>query len=376
MRKGIAIVAIGLVSILILSFLYMSSFSPINADPDGDGLSTTQERALGTDPHDPDTDNDGLSDGEEVNKYGTSPVDFDTDGDGLGDGEEVNKYGTDPKDPDTDNDGLSDGEEVKSYGTNPKKADTDGDGLNDRVEVKNFLTDPNDPDTDDDGLIDGDEVYKYKTDPKDKDSDDDGLFDGEEIEKGTNPHDPDTDNDGYKDGDDYFPLFDGYLKIHMDYWKEWRTGDTLNGGDPYFEIYIYIYQDNEWMPYYSTTIDVQDDISEAWDLFTLTVNIPDNIQYVFIVIDAWDADFDADDHYDLNGEDPSKYALEIEFNVLSGKLTVEGNGLLDGEEPTSNLTDAYAKVTVEIIKPATLLFTSVKSSFIPLLFLFNSYKSR
>jgi len=365
MRKSIAILAIGLVSVLLLSLLYTSPQIPINADPDGDGLPTVKEQSLGTDPNDPDTDNDGLNDGEEVDRYGTSPVDFDTDGDGLGDGEEVKKYGTDPKDLDTDDDGLNDGEEVKSYGTDPKKTDTDGDGLNDRVEVKNFLTDPNDPDTDDDGLNDGEEVYEYKTDPRDPDTDDDKLLDGQEVEKGTDPNDPDTDNDGYSDGNDLFPLFDAHLKIHMDYWKEWRAGDTLNGGDPYFIISIYIKQANSLVQYYSTTIDVQDDIIEAWDLFTLTVNIPDSAHYLLIVIDAWDADVDADDHYDINGNDPSKYALEIEFNVLSKKLTVEGNGLSDGEEPTGGLTDAYAKVTIEIVKPVTVSLTpfSIVSTF-------------
>jgi len=62
-----------------------------------------------TDPHDSDSDDDGLSDGIEVSTYGTHPLDFDTDGDGLGDGKEVNSYRTDPKDSDTDNDGYGDG---------------------------------------------------------------------------------------------------------------------------------------------------------------------------------------------------------------------------------------------------------------------------
>jgi hypothetical protein len=66
-------------------------------DIDGDGLSNTQESALGTDPRNPDTDGDGLSDGAEVNTYGTNPLLADTDGDGLSDGAEVLIYGTNPK---------------------------------------------------------------------------------------------------------------------------------------------------------------------------------------------------------------------------------------------------------------------------------------
>jgi hypothetical protein len=61
-----------------------------------------------TDPNDPDTDDDGLSDGEELGTYGTSPIDPDWDDDGWSDGDEVNKYYTYPNDSDTDNDGYSD----------------------------------------------------------------------------------------------------------------------------------------------------------------------------------------------------------------------------------------------------------------------------
>ena len=355
-RQRAAVIAIAMVLTAAVAFILVygvptappPTAPPIaKADSDGDGLTDDREKTLGTDPHDPDTDNDGLKDGEEVDTYKTSPVDFDTDGDGLGDGEEVTKYQTDPRDPDTDNDGLDDGKEVKSYGTNPSKADTDGDGLNDRVEVENYLTDPLDPDTDGDGLTDGDEVTIYDTDPRDADSDDDGLKDGQEIDKGTNPNDADTDNDGYLDGEDIFPLFDACLEIYMSYWKEWRAGDGIWGaGDPYFVVDIYIYRDGSWILFNTTVIDVEDDIVEAWGLFTLRINIPDDVRYVRIVIDAWDADADADDHYDLNGHDPSLYALEIEYDVLSGSITVEGNGLDDGEEPAENLTDAYAEVII------------------------------
>lgn len=83
-----------------------------DSDDDNDGLSDDQEADLGTDPLDPDTDGDGLLDGEEVATYGTDPLDSDTDGDDLLDGAEVNEHGTDPLDPDTDYDYYSDGTEV------------------------------------------------------------------------------------------------------------------------------------------------------------------------------------------------------------------------------------------------------------------------
>jgi hypothetical protein len=67
-------------------------------DTDSDGLSDDEERTWGTDPDDPDTDTDGLLDGEEVHTYITDPLAPDTDGDGSSDGDEV-AAGTAPLDP-------------------------------------------------------------------------------------------------------------------------------------------------------------------------------------------------------------------------------------------------------------------------------------
>src|SRR3990170_5697058 len=141
-----------------------------NTDDDMDGLIQKEEKLLGTDPNNPDTDGDGLKDGEEVNKYKADPLKTDTDGDGLGDGDEVMKYKTDPL-----------------------KADTDGDGLKDGDEVLKYKTDPLNPDTDGDGLKDGEEVNTYKTDPLKKDTDGGTVDDGIEVKRGTNPLKADDD---------------------------------------------------------------------------------------------------------------------------------------------------------------------------------------
>ena len=77
-------------------------------DIDGDGLGTRMEAAYGTDVEDPDSDNDGLLDGEEVNDYQSSPLRPDTDGDRLTDFDEVKRWNSSPLHVDSDEDGITD----------------------------------------------------------------------------------------------------------------------------------------------------------------------------------------------------------------------------------------------------------------------------
>ena len=58
-------------------------------DPDSDGLVNSNEFTQATDPSDPDSDDDRLEDGEEVDTYSTDPLDADSDNDNMGDGTEV-----------------------------------------------------------------------------------------------------------------------------------------------------------------------------------------------------------------------------------------------------------------------------------------------
>jgi len=77
------------------------------ADDDQDNLANNLELLAGTKPDNPDTDEDGLKDGDEVNQSKTDPLKSDSDADGLNDGKEIEK-GTDPLKKDTDGDGIID----------------------------------------------------------------------------------------------------------------------------------------------------------------------------------------------------------------------------------------------------------------------------
>jgi hypothetical protein len=72
------------------------------ANPDRDGLRNLGEFRHGTLPHDSDSDNDGIDDGDEVEDgcEATDPTDADTDDDGIEDGQE-----------DTDDDGIEDADD-------------------------------------------------------------------------------------------------------------------------------------------------------------------------------------------------------------------------------------------------------------------------
>jgi hypothetical protein len=83
------------------AFTSGDSYAYMGPDTDGDGLFDSEEAALGTDPNKVDTDDDGLSDFDEVEGtfgYETDPLLRDTDWDGSSDGDEV-MLGSDPTDP-------------------------------------------------------------------------------------------------------------------------------------------------------------------------------------------------------------------------------------------------------------------------------------
>jgi hypothetical protein len=77
----------------------------VRPDTDNDGLLDHVEFDLGSDINKTDTDDDGVSDFDEVEIFSTSPTRADTDGDGLNDGAEV-RGGFDPREPTESADGA------------------------------------------------------------------------------------------------------------------------------------------------------------------------------------------------------------------------------------------------------------------------------
>jgi len=98
------------------------------SDFDGDGSTELEEFVIGTDPTNPDTDEDGLLDGAETN---------------TGIFVSASDTGTDPFNPDTDGDRLLDAVEtatgefvnLSNTGTSPHASDSDGDTLTDSQEL-------------------------------------------------------------------------------------------------------------------------------------------------------------------------------------------------------------------------------------------------
>jgi hypothetical protein len=127
-----------------------TALDPLNPDSDGDGVIDGTECELGSNPFDAgdlpggqgdDVDNDGVSSTFETYKKtqgftlgaGQPATDVDVDSDHLA-GQCTSSYNCGATDPDSDNDGLSDGCEIYVTGTNPLRADSDGNGTPDASE--------------------------------------------------------------------------------------------------------------------------------------------------------------------------------------------------------------------------------------------------
>lgn len=159
------------------------------ADTDRDGIPDIDESGTGiyvspqdtgTDPQNPDSDGDGLLDGASITVTSADPrhaawaadgISFTDNGDDrtfLGE----RAFGTDPNNPDTDGDGLLDGNSITVTSADPRHAEWAAAGIlfTDNGGQRTFL-----------GELD------FGTDPLNADTDGDGIPDGQEVADGTNP---------------------------------------------------------------------------------------------------------------------------------------------------------------------------------------------
>jgi len=235
--------------------------------------------------HDPDTDSDGVSDGEDNCPGTPNPDQQDADADGLGDACDNCSNTYNPDQQDTDNDGLGDACDNCPGVSNPDQLDTDNDGLGDACDLDDdndgipdveeitgwdiplytctgdpqgsyhVDSDPKNADTDNDGLTDLEEKngwdVKYKvesphpspfwqkityhtaSDPRNPDRDSDGLTDPEEKHEKTDPNRDDTDCDSAWDTTDTFEVNNGLNPLDFD-----TDDDGIPDGE---EIDLWIY---------------------------------------------------------------------------------------------------------------------------------------
>ncbi|RLF70727.1 MAG: hypothetical protein DRN40_03955, partial [Thermoplasmata archaeon] len=299
------------------------------ADPDNDGLVACM---------DTDSDNDNTSDKSEIDS-GRNPLyygDKDDDNDGLTYDLERD-YGLSDNDPDYDDDGLTDGEEVQIYNTDPKDDDTDNDGMPDKWEAQKGLnpTDENDKyqDKDGDGLLNVDE-YVYETDPRNADSDGDNMPDGWEVLWDLSPTTPSGDNDADADGlTDYNEYVLGTNPTSDD-----TDGDGIKDKDELDGWVAYWYDENGIKQSKGVTSD-----PTLWD--TDNDGLDDGKEYE-MKINPESTDTDGDglsDYMEVSGW--FIFCTGKWISTSPRKVDTDGDGLNDGEEwdegtsPVSSDTD-------------------------------------
>ncbi len=291
----------------------------VGIDQDDDGLLDLDEDALGTLKDDADSDDDGISDGEEVNHYGTVPTACDTDGDGLSDGLEVGV--ADPLDdtdvsagcfvPDGDSGGTT---------TEPNSWDSDDGGVHDNVEDRDL-----------DGVQDA-----WETDPNDPmddiDSDGDGIADALEDECGGADTD-DRDGDGRSDAEEGFGDADG--DGIPDFCEEDDDGDGVpsaddGGGDPNVDT------DGDGTPDVEDPDSDNDGIDDGDQLGDADCDE---------ILDAYDLDDTDGGCADPDG-DGLKNAAETDCGTEPDNADSDGDGITDGidscdeDKDCDQLTDA------------------------------------
>jgi hypothetical protein len=158
---------------------------------------------IGNTDTDQDSDSDGLTD--YVETHGITNV-MGQDGNRL-------RYFTDPNNPDTDSDGISDGEEAGRSATTEELGSASKSGTPNTAYY--VVSDPQSDDGDHDDLSDTAELEKGSL-ALDSDFDVDGVDDGQEEVEGTLWDRYDSDNDGFADGYEIDHDSDGYDPLSYD----------------------------------------------------------------------------------------------------------------------------------------------------------------
>jgi hypothetical protein len=318
-------------------------------DSDGDGLSNAEEAAAGSDPYNPDSDYDGLTDSDELNLTGTSPTSTDSNGDGVSDynafygnytvdtntsGAGVTPYDhdgdgiADPVDPDPlspQNDPDSDGDYVPdSQDTDPYNPavwnDHNGNGINDDAET---------PNTDMDGDGVADDQDSHPADPAlsndwnyngvndhDEDWDGDGVtnlqdshpnanhlwcdWNGNGVNDDSEGGTADNDGDGYADNSDSHPF-------NSSLWEDWNHNGTNDSEEQNNS-------DGDPMPDFQDSHPNDFNLWEDWNY-----NGINDSQEPPPILDR-----DGDGHNDSNDSDPDNNTLWSDWNR---------NGMNDEQEP-------------------------------------------
>ena len=240
-------------------------------------------------------------------------------------------YGTDPLNPDSDNDGLNDGEETLIHLTSPLKADTDGDGLSDAWEIANNsdpLVNVSLLDNDNDRLLNGDEL-DYGTDPLNPDSDNDTMPDGWEVNNNLNPLSDDTSQDNDNDGLTNFEEYQlGTFANNTD-----SDGDGVHDG---WEV------DNNLNPLSSADASFDPDNDGLSNLYEFQngtlINNPDSDNDG--MPDAWEVNNDlnplSDDTSQDNDHDGLTNFEEYQLGTFANNTDSDGDGMPDGWEVDNN----------------------------------------
>jgi gliding motility-associated-like protein len=384
-------------SLILASVTLTPSLEWYTLDCDGDSIPNGEES--GTDPLSEDTDGDGVSDSDELQDV-TNPLDpcslilasvtltpspewytLDCDGDSIPNGEE---NGTDPLNPDTDGDGVTDADEIQD-GTDPTnpceflpesitvqvdsswfEVDCDDDGLTNGEELIGNL-EWNDPDTDGDGVLDGTEIIDG-TSPLDPcsllvasitltpefdwialDCDNDGLDNGAELSNNTNPLNPDTDGDGVTDGAEVgditnpldpceYVVSSVTLTPSANWYALDCDGDSLSNGDELANNTDVFNPDTDG-----------DGVTDGTEVADNTIPTdPCSLVLTSISltpIASW-ADLDCDNDDLTNGD-------EVAYNTDPFNPDTDGDGVVDGVEvadatiPTDPCSLTFASITLE-----------------------------